>query len=76
VNQNTFIFLDCIFNKVENSFGRSVFLIEDDLVLKVKPLKSEIYNASAFEIVLNLFASTVNNMRYLIGDDEFLILFT
>ena len=49
-------------------------MVKDDLILKIKPLESKIYHASAFPVIRHLLASTINYMRNLIGNDEFLIL--
>jgi len=74
MDQNAFILFDRIFDEVVNRFCRCVLLVKDDLILKIKPLESKIYHASAFPVIRHLLASTINYMRNLIGYDEFLVL--
>ena len=74
MDQHAFVLLDGILNEVEDGFGGCILLVKDNLVFQVEPLESEIHNASAFEIVLDLFASTVNDVSHLVGYYEFLVL--
>lgn len=76
MNKYTLIFLNCILNEVKDCLGGCVFIIKYDLVFKIKPLESQINHSSTFKIVHNLFASTVNYMRYLIRYNKFLVLYS
>lgn len=74
MDQNTFIFLYRILNEIKYGFSCGVFLIKYNLVLKIKPLKCEINDSSAFEEILDLFSCTVNDMRNFVSYYKFLVL--
>ena len=75
MDQNRLVLFNSVFDEIKYSFCRCVFRIENNLVLKVEPLESEVHYSSAFEMVLNLLAGTVDDMRYFVGYNEFLVLY-
>ena len=75
MNKNTFVFLVGVLNEIKNSLGGVVLLVKNKLVLNVLPLEGEISYSSALEVIHNLFASAIDDMRHFVRHYEFLILF-
>lgn len=74
MDQNTFVLLYCVFYEVKYSLSSSVFLIEDNLILDIKPLEGEVDYSSSLEVVLDLLARAVDNVSNLVGHHKLLVL--
>ena len=74
MDKYTLILLNGVFNEVENSLGRCILCVEDDLVFKVEPLECEVGDSPSLKVVHDLLAGTIDNVRYLVSHNEFLVL--
>ena len=74
MDQNGFVFLDGTLYEVEYCFRSRILCIKYDLILQVEPLEGQIHNTFAVPVVGDLLARAIDNVRYFIGDNKFLIL--
>ena len=63
-----------VFNEIKYSFSAVIFLVENELVFYILPLKREVYNPFSFKVVHNLLTWAIDNMSYFIRDYKFLVL--
>ena len=75
MHQNTLVFFNGILNEVKNGFSGSILVVKYDLILKIKPLKRQVYHSTTFEVVHYLFASAIYDVSNFICHHEFLVLY-
>jgi len=74
VHKNGLVFLDSVLYEIVNGLSGCVLGIEDYLVFEVHPLECEVDDTLPLPVVLHLLSSTIDYMRYFVGDNKFLIL--
>lgn len=74
MDKHTFELLPSVVSEVKERLGNRVFSVKYELVLPIKPLEGEVHYASAFEVVWNLRARAVDDVRHFVGHDELLVL--
>ena len=74
MDEDALTLLPGFFNEVKYFLGCDVRLVEQDLLLLVKPVEREVNDAHAFPLVLDLLAGAVDDPRDLICNDKLHIL--
>ena len=74
MDEDTLTLLPGFFNEVKYFLGCDVCLVEEDLLLLIKPVERKIYDPHAFPLVLNLLPRAINDPGDLIRDNELHIL--
>jgi len=74
VDQDTLAFLAGFLDEVKYFLSCDVRLVEQDLLLLVKPVEREVNDAHSFPLVLDLLARAVDDPRDLICDDKLHVL--
>ena len=66
MNQNTLAFLGRDFNEIEDALCCLIVLIEEYLAFNVLPEESQVDYIKAFPLILDLFASAINDPRHFV----------
>ena len=75
MHEYRFILFNSVFDEIVDRFSGRVFRVEDDLILEIEPLEGEVHNAPSLEVILDLLACAVDDVRDLVRHYEFLVLY-
>ena len=74
VDKDRLILFDGIFDEVEDCFCSCILGVENNLVLKIKPLECQVDDTSALPVVWDLLPSTIDDVSDFVGDHKLLVL--
>ena len=75
MNKHALTSLLSLFNELEDLFSGFICSIKKDLRFLIHPEKGQIDYSHVLPQVAHLFTSAIDNMRYLICNNKFLVLF-